>query len=873
MASFQQNLADASKRRTSGSEAGETLIEILVTLTIVSIAVATLLGGLMTSTMTSATHRNITTLDGVLRSFVESARNSIETQPSNGTSGPLFTACATPSSYTVVGNPNPGSGVVGASLTVFGTGSTLPTSSATATFTQVGGSTTATAPATVSAGPDGAPGGAASTFNVPTLPYGTYSVTPFGSSLPSAASTFTVTPWVGAMSPAVAGSVGPGTKVSFPVTGFGASKGLSVSIGGSNIATGVTTAADGTATASFTIPSTLSSTQVASVTVSDGSESAPSVLLTVANDTAPADNLPLSSTFKYYTLASSIQYWNGTGFDSTTACSSSPDQKLQDLTYTLYDSETGSAASDALSIVVGSFGPLTSTSTALASSANPSVVGQSVTYTATVSAVSPGTGTPPNSDTVNFEDGTTSISGCSARPLTAGVATCTTTYTSPGTHSVSAVFSGDGSYSGSTSNTLAQVVNQASTTTSLASSANPAVTGQAVTLTATVAVTAPGSGTVSSADTVNFLDNGTTIAGCGAVATSAGVATCNATFTTAGTHSLTATSSGDTNFAGSTGSLSQTVNKAATSTALSSSANPSVTGQSVTYTATVTVTAPGGGTPSSTDTVKFSDGATTITGCGAVTVNWATGQATCTTTYPAIGSHTITAAFSGDANYATSSGTLTQTVNTSATSTTLTSSSNPVAIGTAVTYTATVAASSPGAGIPSTSDKVTFMDNGAPISAACTNVAINASGKAACPVTYTNSGTHQIVATSTGDSNYQGSSATLTQTVVTSVAYTTTTSLTANPNPVGHTGQDSVTYTATVTASPGGGRPPNSYTVTFTDGGTTITGCASKALNNGQATCTTSYNGSQTGSHSIKATFNGDATYTGSSATLTETVN
>ena len=49
----------------------------------------------------------------------------------------------------------------------------------------------------------------------------------------------------------------------------------------------------------------------------------------------------------------------------------------------------------------------TSTTTSLTSSANPSVFGQSVTFTATVAAVSPGSGTPTG--TVNFLDGTTTI--------------------------------------------------------------------------------------------------------------------------------------------------------------------------------------------------------------------------------------------------------------------------------------------------------------------------------------------------------------------------------------------------------------------------------------------------------------------------------
>jgi hypothetical protein len=82
------------------------------------------------------------------------------------------------------------------------------------------------------------------------------------------------------------------------------------------------------------------------------------------------------------------------------------------------------------------------------------ITGQSVTFTATVSVVSPGTGTPTGS--VTFKDGTTAI--CTAVALTSGQATCTTSTLGVGTHSMTAVYSGSSSFSGSTSPALSQVV-------------------------------------------------------------------------------------------------------------------------------------------------------------------------------------------------------------------------------------------------------------------------------------------------------------------------------------------------------------------------------------------------------------------------------
>ena len=96
------------------------------------------------------------------------------------------------------------------------------------------------------------------------------------------------------------------------------------------------------------------------------------------------------------------------------------------------------------------------------------------------------------------------------------------------------------------------------------------------------------------------------------------------------------------------------MNKASTTTTVSSSDNPSVSGESVTYTATIAVTAPGAGSP--TGTVNFRDAGTTISGCSAKAVS-GTGPftATCSITYASPGSHpTITAVYSGDGDFATS---------------------------------------------------------------------------------------------------------------------------------------------------------------------------------------------------------------------------
>jgi hypothetical protein len=185
------------------------------------------------------------------------------------------------------------------------------------------------------------------------------------------------------------------------------------------------------------------------------------------------------------------------------------------------------------------------TTTTVTTSGSPSVFGQPVTLTATVSTV--GAGTPTGS--VQFFDGASSLGTFALNA--SGVAQVTTSNLTVGTHTITAQYLGaSGACTGTfnTSNgTLAgnQTVNKANTTSSVTSPTNPVGTGIPVTFTATVLPVAPGAGTRTG--TVNFFRNGSPI--CTGVAVSAGgTATCNMTFTIATSYNITATYSGDGNF-------------------------------------------------------------------------------------------------------------------------------------------------------------------------------------------------------------------------------------------------------------------------------------------------------------------------------------
>ena len=295
-------------------------------------------------------------------------------------------------------------------------------------------------------------------------------------------------------------------------------------------------------------------------------------------------------------------------------------------------------------------GVLPTTST-IASAQNPSVAGQSVAFSVTIS------GSLPEylpKGTVNFADGTTPIAGCSAVIVTAQQASCNAVLAAAGMHSIAATYSGDNNNAPSASPLLSQRVLPV-TTTILVSSLNPSTVGVEITFTASVT-----GGKLTG--TVDFRD-GTTAICVGVVlnATKSGSikATCSTSGLTTGSHAIVASYSGDANNAGSMSApLAQIVSAVPEGITLGSSPNPSTVGRSVTFTASVT-----GGAP--TGTVDFRDGSSAL--CTAVTLQGGGNSPTaiCATAALTVGKHAITAIYSGDgSNLPLTSSVLTQTVKT-----------------------------------------------------------------------------------------------------------------------------------------------------------------------------------------------------------------
>lgn len=284
------------------------------------------------------------------------------------------------------------------------------------------------------------------------------------------------------------------------------------------------------------------------------------------------------------------------------------------------------------------------TTTALASSGSPSLIGQPVTFTATVT---PKKGVVPDGELVTFLDGAKIIGSTTT---SGGIASFTTSSLAVSTkpHTIKATYEGDGSLVASTG-TVSQTVQLYPTSAALASSLNPSNFGQAVTLTAQVTSSAPAVPT----GTVTFKNGNTTLGT--ATVNSSGTATLNTTKMPVGTDSIIATYNGDSlNAKSSSALLQQTVNQAQITIKVTSSPNPSTVGQSVTFTARL---ASNGGLPTG-ELVTFSYNGTTL---GTATI--AAGKAIFSTTSLPQGSDVVTATYAGSANYSAASASVTQKVN------------------------------------------------------------------------------------------------------------------------------------------------------------------------------------------------------------------
>jgi hypothetical protein len=473
--------------------------------------------------------------------------------------------------------------------------------------------------------------------------------------------------------------------------------------------------------------------------------------------------------------------------------------------------------------------------------ATPSQATVTNTVTLMLTATAP-TGTPTG--TITFYDGTTAIG--SANLNTGGVATIPVSTLSAGSHSLTGQYPGDASNMAGTSNVFTEVINQATTTTTLATSASPVSVGTTVTFTATVT----GSSTDAPTGNVTFTADGTNVLGTSTLNTG-GIAPLPTAALTPGTHTIVAAYAGDTNNSASSAvGLVEIVNQIGTTTAITVGPNPANAGALVTLTANVAIAA--GATPDGaiTGTVTFKDGATTL---GTAALNTA-GQAVLTLNTLAAGPHAVLATYNGNTNYVGSnSSALAETINSTSTNAALNASSSPVFAGQNETFTVTLTSAT--GGIPT--GAVAFHEGASVIGTGT----VNAQGIATFSTTTLAVGTHTVTAAYPGDLNYQPSTSAAVTVVVQLAPTTTALATSANPSVLGQ----GLTLTATVTsitANPTGN-------VNFMDGSTLL---SSVAVNAG-GTAVYSTSSLTFGAHVLTAVYQGDSIHaTSTSSAVNEQI-
>jgi uncharacterized protein (TIGR03437 family) len=262
-------------------------------------------------------------------------------------------------------------------------------------------------------------------------------------------------------------------------------------------------------------------------------------------------------------------------------------------------------------------------------SQNPPPVNQAITISVNVLGTNGGPSSPTG--TVTLSDNGAVIG---VNPVVASIATFNVTL-GPGSHTLSAVYSGDSIFPSSTASYGITVVKPAPSTT-FSASASASVFGQPVALSAALKGAA---GPQTPTGTVQFLSNGAPLGS--PVTLVNGAATLTTSSLPAGANLISVQYSGDGNFSSSTvNGRPVTVSQAQVTVTLG---KPTTSNGQMTLTATLSVVAPGAGTP--TGTVAFKDA---TTGATLGTANVSGGTATATV--PATGDP-IVAAYSGDTNF------------------------------------------------------------------------------------------------------------------------------------------------------------------------------------------------------------------------------
>jgi subtilase family serine protease len=503
-----------------------------------------------------------------------------------------------------------------------------------------------------------------------------------------------------------------------------------------------------------------------------------------------------------------------------------------------YDEATGLGSVDVanlLTAAAAATAPATTTNT-LTPLTSSITTAHSITFTSTITSTTAGTPT----GTVQFA--VAGVNNGTPVTLSSAAAQTTISFSTAGTFSVTAVYSGDGNYAASTGTASVTVTAPVlpSTTDTLSGTSGSITTQQTASFTSTITSATAGTPT----GTVQFYRSGTTAIG-SPVTLSAAKATLSGVSLAAGTYSITASYSGDSNYAPSTSNaLSVSVNAVPTATSIAPPSVSLTTLQTQAFTATI-ANSSSTGTP--TGTVQFN-----VDGVARGSTASFSGL---TATSPAFsftaGSHTVTATYSGDTVFAGSTSTA-AAVTVTAAPASIAETVIPTTITTAGTSTVTFTVSGTG-----TTPTGTIAFHGPTGTSTLTLV----NGTVSTTLSGLAAGTYSLYGVYSGDGNYAtatSSPATLTVTPLP----TPTIAETVNPTAITTAGTSTVTFTVS-----NSGTTPTG-TVAFHG----PTGTSTLTLVNG--TVSTTLSGLAPGTYSLYGVYSGDSNYTtetSSTTTLTVT--
>lgn len=413
----------------------------------------------------------------------------------------------------------------------------------------------------------------------------------------------------------------------------------------------------------------------------------------------------------------------------------------------VYNGTTDHAASTSAAVTFRVREPLKPTTTTSSVDPATAVTGQPVTLGATVAAAA---GTPTGE--VVFTVAGDEVGRAAVGPD--GAATATVTDLPVGSNPVVATYAGDEVFGPSSAAPRTVTVGKAAVDVTLAATDDSTVTGEAVGLTATVAVQAPGGGTPEG--TVQLLVDGNAVGA--PVALTNGSATFPPlTSLGAGSHTLAASYAGSSGYQAGSDQVTQEVTKADTSVVLVANPSPSLQDQEVQLSATVAAVSPGSG--DATGTITFYAGTDAI---GSAPLSGGTAVLGVSDLAP--GSYQLSARYAGDDDYRSSSSqpvshTVIEGTAVVETSTVLTSSTNPSTYGELITFRAEVSAADDSVPGGTVQFSVDGQDVGGPVTVGPDGVAESATLASPDP------GDHTVIAAFTPAPGYSGSGDILVQTV------------------------------------------------------------------------------------------------------------